>query len=144
MTPEDVERERTQRQRRTIPTSDLPGSYDEERLEDLWIQYLQEDRATPRRILTVLLPLGLANDVVTREMITSELLEKGEAQDETQAGIVLATISGELGRVPRDYLRQVVRYDKTRGYLKDNYRIEPQYRELVRQILAQLAGQVSG
>ncbi len=134
---EEVERERTERKRRTIPMSNEPGDYEKDELEDRLRRYLNEDRATPRHIKTVLLPLCLTNDVVTREEIKREFLSKGLAADETTAGIYVAHISRELGIKSRDYLRQVILYQTPRfDWERDNYGVNPEYRELVKKLLS--------
>lgn len=137
--PEDVERERGRRRRRKPAMSDEPGDYDDDRLEELLTDYLSEDRATPRRIRDIALPLCLKHGVVTREMIKRQLVERGEA-DEGRAGYTVTTISGELSRAPRDYLRQIIRYDKIAGYEKENYRIPDEHKDLVRRVLEKVKG----
>jgi len=39
----------------------------------------------------------LKHKVVTREMIKKELLKKGKVKDDAQAGVILTTISKEIG-----------------------------------------------
>jgi len=110
--PEEIERERIRKRQIQFPISDEPGSYDNNELKNLLIRYLSEDRDTPRRIREILLPLCLKHGIVTREMIKEELIKKGEADDESKAGKILTTISKEVGYKPRDYLRQIIKYDK--------------------------------
>jgi len=102
------------------------------------IDYLSENRDTPRRIREILLPLCLKHKVVTREMIKEELINKGEANDEGKAGRILTTISREIGYAPRDYLRQIIKYDKLNDWEKENYRIVENYKNLVQSILNDL------
>jgi len=71
------------------------------------------------------------------------MMGKPEAADDGQAGTVLATISRALGMPERDYLRQVIRYDKPEPWLKDNYRIPEEYKGLVRSVLDSLPEEVS-
>ncbi len=134
--PEQVERERSQRQAGRIPMSDDPGTYEPEELRGLLGAYLAEDRPTPRRIRRFLLPLCLEHEPVTRDRIKRALVDRGEAQDERQAGLIICTLSRELGMRDRDYLRQVIRYEKTSAWEKDNYRIETPYDDMVRELLA--------
>lgn len=35
----------------------------------------------------------------------------------------------------RDYLRQVIQYDKPNPWEKENYRLEPRYKDMVKRIL---------
>lgn len=139
--PEEVEKERSQKQQRRIPMSDEPGSYGDDELQILLRKYLSEDRATPSRIREVLLPLCLDHDPVKRDDIKNELVKRKEARDEGQAGIILTTISRELGVRRRDYLRQVIRYEKPNPWEKENYRIEAEYKDMVSELLGELGAQ---
>ncbi|HID27543.1 MAG TPA: hypothetical protein EYP22_06950 [Methanosarcinales archaeon] len=141
--PEETESERIKEHKRKIPMSDKPGTYGAEELYELLKQYLSEDRATPRRIRDILLPLCLEHETVTRNMIKKELVDKGDADEEGMAGIILTTISRELGIKQRDYLRQIIRYDKVGGE-KENYRIEEQYKEIVRRLVEELKTNKNG
>jgi uncharacterized protein (DUF433 family) len=133
--PEQVERERSQRQAGRIPMSDDPGAYEPGELRGRLAGYLAENRPTPRRIARFLLPLCVEHEPVTRDRIKQALVDDGEAQDERQAGLIICTLSRELGMRDRDYLRQVIRYEKTSAWEKDNYRIEAAYRDMVRELL---------
>ncbi len=73
-------------------------------------------------------------------MIKKELIKRGEADDEGKAGIILTTISREIGIERRDYLRQIIRYDKPNPWEKENYRLVDEYREMVRSIISELSG----
>ncbi|RLB88088.1 MAG: hypothetical protein DRH10_08135, partial [Deltaproteobacteria bacterium] len=66
------------------------------------------------------------------------LIRRGEATDEGKAGIILTTISREIGIKQRDYLRQVIAYDRPNPWEKDNYRLVEEYRSLVSQVLSTL------
>jgi len=134
--PEEVDRERVGRRQIQISMSDEPGKYERDELETLLRSYLTENRVTPRRIREILLPLCLQHDVVTRDMIKDELIRREEARDEGKAGTILTTISREIGIKQRDYLRQVIAYDRPNPWEKDNYRILEEYRSLVSHILS--------
>ncbi len=136
--PEEIEKERIRNRRFQISMSDEPGNYDIEELKNLLKKYLSEERKTPRRIREILLPLLLKYDVVKREMIKKELIRRGEAEDEGKAGIILTTISREIGIERRDYLRQIIKYDKPTPLEKENYRLEEKYKDLVKNILDEL------
>ena len=138
--PEEVEKERSRKGQIKVPMSDEPGDYNEEELKDLLKSYLSETRTTPRRIREILLPLCLKHDVVNREMIKKELLKRGEAKDDGQAGIILTTISREIGIAKRDYLRQIIQYEKdpSKPWEKENYRLEAGYKDMVKSILKEL------
>jgi len=136
--PEEVEKERSQKQQRKIPMSDEPGSYGDDELKTLLRKYLSEDRATPRRIREILLPLCFDHEPIKRDEIKNELTKRKEAKDEGQAGIILTTISRELGIKQRDYLRQIIRYDKPNQWEKENYRIEEKYKDIIKDLLSEL------
>jgi len=138
--PEEIEKERTEKQRGQIKIqlSDEPGNYNIDELKKLLLKYLSEDKAVPKRIRTILLPLCLEHPIVTRNMIKEELLKRGEAEDETSAGKIITTISREIGIEKRDYLRQILRYDKISEHQKENYRISEEYKQLVKEILSEL------
>jgi len=137
--PEEIDRGRVSRRQIQISMSDERGKYDPDELEALLRSYLAESRLTPRRMREIVLPLCLNHDVVTREMIKNELKRRGEAADEGKAGIILTTISREIGIEQRDYLRQVITYDRPNPGEKDNYRIVQEYKSLVRQVLSTLS-----
>jgi len=86
----------------------------------------------------IVLPLCLSNEVVTRDMIKDELIRRGEAPDEGKAGTILTTISREIGIKQRDYLRQIIAYDRPNPWEKDNYRIVDKYKPLVSKVLSDL------
>ena len=94
--PEDLEKERSQKQQRKIPLSDEPGSYEQEQLRSLLKDYLSEPRTTPRRIRNVLLPLCLQYGTVTRARIEEELIKQKEAEDEGKAGTIITTARTRL------------------------------------------------
>ena len=141
---EEVERERTRKRRLQIRMSDEPGNYDDEELRDLLKQYLSENKLTPRRIREILLPLCLESDVVTREMIKKELVQRGEAADEGRAGTILTTISRALGIEQRDYLRQIIQYDRPNPWEKENYRLVEKYKYMLKNLLDELRNQQEG
>jgi len=138
--PEEIEKERAEKQRGQIKIqlSDEPGNYNIDELKRLLLKYLSEDRPVPKRIRTILLPLCLEHPIVTRNMIKEELLKRGEAEDETLAGKIITSISKEIGIAKRDYLRQILRYDKISKDQKENYRIPEEYKQLVKEILSEL------
>ena len=137
--PEEIERERIRKRQIQFPMSDEPGKYDEDELRNLLIGYLSENRDTPHRIREILLPLCLKHEVVTREMIKKELIRRGEADDEGKAGRILTTISKEIGYKPRDYLRQIIQYDKPNPWEKENYRLVGNYKDLMQNVLENLS-----
>lgn len=142
--PEEVEKQRTQRQQRKIPMSDEPGDYDEQDLVAHLSRYLADGRATPRRIKNILLPLCLDHEPVKRQEIKDTLIGSGEAKDEGHAGILVTSISRELGIQSRDYLRQVIRYEKPNPWEKEDYRIDEKHKAVVGKVLDSIAQAETG
>lgn len=124
------------RKKLSFPTSDDPGTYGEDELRQRLAEYLSDSRPTPRRIRTVLFPLCLEAEPVTRAQIKQRLMDLGEANDDRQAGLVVGSISRELGLLRYDFLRQVVRWERPGNWWeKENYRIPDEYKDLVRSLL---------
>lgn len=140
--PEEIEKERIRKRQFQVSMSDEPGNYNKDELTKLLMKYLSENRKTPQRIREILLHLCLKNEIVTREMIKEELVNKSEAESEGKAGTILTTISREIGYEKRDYLRQIIWYDKINPKEKENYRLVDDYRDLVRDILENLDKQL--
>ena len=69
-------------------------------------------------------------------MIKKELVRQGEAKDMQQAGLVLATISKSIN--DHDFLEKVIRYDKPKPWMKENYRIAEEYAGMVKDILDEI------
>jgi hypothetical protein len=138
--PEEIEKERTEKQKmqKKIQKFDEPGNYSEDELKKLLLKYLSKDEPTPKRIRRILLPLCLEYPIVTREMIKQELLKRGEAENESQAKTYITHISNVIDRKERDYLRQILRYDRITVDQKENYRIPEEYKQLVKEILSEL------
>jgi hypothetical protein len=135
--PEEIARDRSKGNNLVFIMSDEPGNYDEDKLRSLLKEYLSKNGQTPRRIREILLPLCLEHETVSRDMIIEKLLNKGEAESKGKAGTIVTTISREIGLIDKDYLRQIIRYDKSNSE-KDNYRLESKYKDLVKEVLRDL------
>jgi len=136
--PEETEKERIRKKRFQIPMSDEPGNYEESELKPLLRNYLLEKRTTPRRVREILLPLCLKSDVVTRDNIKKQLIKRKEAQDENKAGLILTTTSRELGIRKRDYLRQIIQYERPNPWEKENYQLVGKYKDMIKALLDEL------
>ncbi|HAL61430.1 MAG TPA: hypothetical protein DCP08_03375 [Chloroflexi bacterium] len=123
-----------------VPMSDEPGSYGDDELKTLLKKYLSRERKVPRRLREILLPLCLDHEPVKRDEIRKELVRRKEAKNWGHSGIVLSSISTQLGLPKNDYLRQVIRYDKPEPtpWMKDNYRIEEEYKSMIRELLIEI------
>lgn len=132
--PEDVEKERNPKRPKGGNQSDIPGNYNPKELHDLLSDYFKKGGITSKRIKNILIPLCIENPIVSREMIKEELIRQEEAS-EGKAGIIVTTISKEIGFAPKDYLRQIIRYEKPNPWEKENYRLVEDYKEMVKELL---------
>jgi len=136
---EEVELERSQRKKFTVPMSDEPGNYDDEELERLLKEYLEKSQITIQRIRHVVLPYCLKNGVLTREKLKEELLKYDDSLDSSKVGFHLTPISSQLGMKKNDFLRQVLKYEYPNySWEKDYYQIQEGYNELVEGVLEKL------
>lgn len=134
--PEEVDKEKSNKKKFSIPMSDKPGEYEPEKLRELLTKYLNKKLYSAKRLRNIILPALLENQILTREELKKELVKSGEAENESQAGYFLSLISGQLGHEWKDYLRQVIDYNYPNySWEKDNFSIRPEYKDLVRQIL---------
>ncbi|KAF2957822.1 hypothetical protein AS159_05305 [Thermotoga sp. Ku-13t] len=113
-----------------------PANNEESTLRKLLKDYLLQNKDVPRWIRNVLLPLCLKLGTVTREVIKKELIRQGEAKDMQQAGLVLTTISKSIN--DHDFLEKVIRYDRPKPWIKENYRIAEEYAGMVKDILDEI------
>lgn len=135
--PEDIEKERTQKQQRKIAMSDEPGNYENEDLKNKIVEYLSRNNFMPYIIREVLLPLCLQDEYITRDKIKKEVIRK-EIRTADEAEKIPPLISRELGLESHDFLRQVISYDKPMPWLRENYRIRDKYKEMIRELLKEL------
>ena len=134
--PEDVQKERITEPGNIIEQSDEPGNDELDELKHNLQRYLAKDSVTPQRIKKILLPLCLNNNIVTRDMIKKELMKR-EKISEGKAGIILTSISGEIGRANRDYLWHILEYENPRPWEKENYKLKEEYKNLIKEILSE-------
>ena len=134
--PEEIEKEKTNKKKFTIPMSDEPGTYELERLKELLKIYFNNKQLSSKRLKTILLPVLLKKDKITREQLKKEFVKEGEATDENKAGYFIALMSNQLGQTKNDFLRQIIHYEYPKyPWEKDNFSIRPEYKELVKEIL---------
>jgi len=138
---EELEQERVQKRKKfTIPSSDEPGSYDEDALKAKLTGYLSRKRVTNQRILKVFLPILLARKSVTRVELKSDYQKQVPDEEVSKVGYYLSMISGQLGREGNDFLRQVISYEyPNHSWEKDNFALRSEYRELVAEIVERLS-----
>jgi hypothetical protein len=134
--PEEIEKEKSNKKKFTIPMSDEPGEYEPERLKELLKNYLNNNQWSSKRIRDILLPVLLKKERITREQLKKEFVKAGETPDENKAGYFIALISGQLGQTKKDFLRQIIHYEYPKYHWeKDNFSIRPEYKELVKEII---------
>jgi len=136
---EEVEQEKIKKRKFQIPMSDEPGDYDEVKLRKLLKKYLSQSLYSAKRIRDVLLPVCLEKEKITREELKEEFVKYGEAENIRDAGYFLSLISVQIGMKKNDFLRQVLKYEYPNyPWEKDNYSINSQYKEMVKEILDEL------
>lgn len=134
--PEEVEKEKTNKKKFSIPMSDEPGNYEPEKLKELLKSYFNNKQWSSKRLRTVLLPVLLKKDKITREQLKKEFVKAGEAPDENKAGYFIALMSNQFGQTKKDFLRQIIQYKYPRNHWeKDNFSIKSEYKNLVREVL---------
>ena len=95
------------------------------------------DLEPDKRLKNIILPALLKQNSMTREELKKEMVNSGEAKNESQAGYFLSLISSQLGHEWKDFLRQIIRYDYPNyKWEKDNFSIRKEYRELVKDLLS--------
>ena len=134
--PEEIEKEKSNKKKFTIPMSDEPGNYETDELKELLKNYLNNNQWSSKRIRDILLPVLLKKDKITREQLKKEFVKAGEATDENKAGYFIALISNQLGQEKKDFLRQIIHYEYPKYHWeKDNFSIQPEHKELVKEII---------
>ena len=138
---EELEQERVKKAKKfTIPSSDEPGSYDADTLRVKLTAYLSRKRITNQRIKDIFLPLLLSRGTVTRAELKSQFQGQVPEEEVQKVGYYITFISGQLGREPNDFLRQVVAYEyPTHSWEKDNFSLREEHRALVEEVLEKLS-----
>lgn len=113
------------------------GTFELSELEQILRRTLARDSVlTPRLVLfiEVLLSEDRAFD---REEVKQRLFEKGVGLNFGQTGRYLSNISQFLTKKSNSHLRQVIEFETggALGEMKDNYRVVPEYRELLSRLV---------
>jgi ribosomal protein S24E len=118
-----------------IPMSDEPGTYPEDELHPLLVEYLSRELPTIGWIRDVLLPECLKQSTVTRDELKTQLVAKTQT-DARKIGLALTSLSNQLGRKENDFLRQVLGYGYPNHYWeKDDFFVRSEHRNLVVQVI---------
>jgi hypothetical protein len=133
---EEIEKEKSNKKKFTIPMSDEPETYEPERLKELLKNYFNNKQWSSKRLKNIVLPVLLKKEKITREQLKKEFVKAGEATDENKAGYFIALISNQLGQTKKDFLRQIIHYEYPKYHWeKDNFSIRSEYKELVKEVL---------
>lgn len=137
--PETIAREKANKKKYAIEMSNEPGVYSEEMLKENLKNYLGLNLWSSRRLRDYFLPMLLQNEVVTRDQMKKEFYRLKAADTESQAGYFLSLISNQLGHKRKDYLRQIIQFETPNyAWEKDNFKLRPEYKALVSQVLDEL------
>lgn len=120
----------------SLEKSNLPVN----ELEKSLIKTLQRESDLSPRVIAFLEIISSEERVFKREEVKSELFEKGIGVDIGQSGRYLSNISQFLTKKSNPHLRQVIDFE-TGGYhgeTKDNYKVLPQYSELLKLVLEKI------
>ena len=105
--PEEVEKEKTNKKKFTIPMSDVPGEYDANKLKDLLSKYLDKNLYSARRLKDVVLPALINNKVMTREELKKEFADPLKKLTKTQGMILMKMIEKELDKSMHRIIREL-------------------------------------
>ena len=124
----------------SLERSNLPDNELEKRL----INTLQRESDLTPRVIAFLEIISSEERIFTREEVSSKLFEKGIGVDIGQTGRYLSNISQFLTKKSNPHLRQVIEFETggNHGETKDNYRVLPQYRELLKLVLKKVKSKV--
>jgi len=120
----------------SLEKSDLPNNELEKRLINT---LLRKSDLTPR-VVAFLEIITSEERHFEREEIKSMLFEKEIGKDIGQSGRYLSNISQFLTKKSNPHLRQIIDFESGgyHGETKDNYKIFPQYRELLKLVLEKI------
>ena len=124
----------------SLERSNLPDNELEKRL----INTLQRESDLTPRVIAFLEIISSEERIFKREEVRSKLFEKGIGVDIGQTGRYLSNISQFLTKKSNPHLRQVIEFETggNHGETKDNYRVLPQYRELLKLVLKKVKSKV--
>ena len=113
------------------------SNFAEDELKERILQTLKRDSDLTPRIISFLEIITEEDRAYKREEIKTSLAEAGIGRDIGQSGRYLSNISQFLTKKSNPHLRQVIEFDSagTHGETKDNYRVLPEYRDLLKTAL---------
>lgn len=117
------------------------GSFEEDDLKMKLVETLTRDSDLTPRLIEFLKILSSEERVFNRESIKQSLYDMGIGKNIGQSGKYLSNISQFLTKKSTPHLRQVIDFQMPKGIegeVKDNYRIFPEYIELIKEILKEV------
>jgi len=135
------EAKRSVRSSFSLEKSNLPDNELEKRL----INTLQRESDLTPRVIAFLEIISSEERIFKREEVRSKLFEKGIGVDIGQSGRYLSNISQFLTKKSNPHLRQVIEFETggSHGETKDNYKVLPQYRGLLKSVLEKVKSKVN-
>jgi len=135
------EAKRSVRSSFSLEKSNLPDNELEKRL----INTLQRESDLTPRVIAFLEIISSEERIFKREEVRSKLFEKGIGVDIGQSGRHLSNISQFLTKKSNPHLRQVIEFETggSHGETKDNYKVLPQYRGLLKSVLEKVESKVN-
>jgi hypothetical protein len=106
-------------------------------LETRLIDTLQRESELTPRVIAFLEIISSEEKIFKRDEVKTKLFEKSIGVDIGQSGRYLSNISQFLTKKSNPHLRQIIEFETggSHGETKDNYRVLPQYRELLKSVL---------
>lgn len=111
--------------------------------ERLKVTLNRDTDLTPR--LVCFLEILLSEDrIFSREEVKRRLFEQGVGEDFSQTGRYLSNLSQFLTKKSNPHLGQVIEFESggSLGETKDNYHDLPEYREVLRSVIDEMAAGV--
>ena len=121
----------------SLEKSNLP----EDELKQKILQTLKRDSDLTPRFIAFLDIITEEDREYRRDEIKTRLAEAGIGTDVGQAGRYLSNISQFITKKSNPHLRQLISFDSggTHGETKDNYRVLPEYRDLLKAVLEEVS-----
>lgn len=132
----------------SLEKSDLPP----QELQNQLLNTLQRPSDLTPRLIAFLQVISSEDRAFQREEIKARLLERGIGKDIGHSGRYLSNISQFLTKKSNPHLRQIIEFEGGGTYVgglggiyggetKDNYRVLPEYRDLLKAVLDQVTSQ---
>lgn len=121
--------------RRVVPAK---GTFDILELKNRLEETINHPTKLKPKFICFLKLLLSEDKIFSREEIKQELRKEGFSINERQAGTHLANISAFITNPSNSHLQQVIESERIGWGMKDNYRIVPEYRDLVASVIRDL------